>query len=207
MPRPRGHGPGFEARRQQIIDSAAQLFAQAGYNATSLDDICEAVSLGRGALYRYIGSKGNLLFEVQNRVLEPLLARANEIRATDLDAVSRLRLISRVLLSIMTEMLDHVWVYQHDYRSLTGAARTRMVSQRHEFENIVQDLAKAAIDAGQFRQQDARLVMLQFLNMHNYTYQWWRPSLGLCADELSDLYCRTLFEGFAPRDRPAPAEV
>lgn len=199
MPRPRGHGPGFEARRQQIIDSAAQLFAQAGYNATSLDDICAAVSLGRGALYRYIGSKGNLLFEVQNRVLEPLLARASEIRDSDLDPVTRLRLISGVLLSIMTEMLDHVWVYQHDYRSLTGAARARMVRQRHEFELIVQDLAQAAIDTGQFRKQDARLVMLQFLNMHNYTYQWWRPSLGLSAENLSELYCRTLFEGFAAR--------
>jgi AcrR family transcriptional regulator len=178
------------------------LFAKFGYNATSLDDICSAVSLGRGALYRYIGSKGDLLVEIQNHVLEPLLTKARDIRESDLDPVYKLRLISRVLLSVMTEMIDYVWVYQHDYRALEGAARTRMVSQRHEFEQLVQDIAQAAIDAGQFRQQDAHLVMLQFLNMHNYTYQWWRPSLGLSSDELSDLYCHTLFVGFA-----ASAEV
>ncbi|MCX5374866.1 TetR/AcrR family transcriptional regulator, partial [Streptomyces sp. NBC_00103] len=45
MPRPPGHGPGFEVRRQKIIDIAASLFAQQGYAATSINDLGRAVGL------------------------------------------------------------------------------------------------------------------------------------------------------------------
>lgn len=214
MPRPRGHGPGFEARRQKIIDDCAVLFAERGYTATSIDDICAAVGLGRGALYRYIGSKGSLLFEIQNRVLEPLLARSLEIEDVDADPATRLAAVSLTLLTNMTDRLDHVWVYEHDYRLLTGSERRRMVLQRHQFEGVVERLIARAIEVGQFRPMDPRLAMLQFLNLHNYTYQWWRPSLGLSPEALSAEYCATVFAGFAadgwswqPGDPPRSASL
>ncbi|WP_030621990.1 TetR/AcrR family transcriptional regulator, partial [Streptomyces fulvoviolaceus] len=68
MPRPPGHGPDFEVRRQKIIDTAAELFARQGYAATSVNDLGRAVGLAKGALYYYIGSKENLLIEIQSRV-------------------------------------------------------------------------------------------------------------------------------------------
>ena len=51
MPRPPGHGPGFEVRRQKIIDVAAALFARQGYAATSINELGEAVGLAKGALW------------------------------------------------------------------------------------------------------------------------------------------------------------
>lgn len=56
MARPPGHGAGYEPRREEIIDRAAVLFAEKGYAATGVNEICEAVGLGKGALYYYIGS-------------------------------------------------------------------------------------------------------------------------------------------------------
>ncbi|MGH1553825.1 helix-turn-helix domain-containing protein [Streptomyces sp. L7] len=42
-----------------------------GYAATSIGDLGRAVGLAKGALYYYIGSKENLLIEIQSRVLRP----------------------------------------------------------------------------------------------------------------------------------------
>jgi AcrR family transcriptional regulator len=203
MPRPPGHGPGYEIKRQQIIDQAADLFAKQGYAATGIAEIGKVAGLAKGALYYYIGSKENLLVEIQNRVLGPLLDAARNIAALDEDPVLRLRLLSETLLEIIFARLDHIWVYEHDYRHLTGENRSRLIAQRHEFEQIVTNLLTAAMESGAFRKMDPRLAMLQFLNMHNHTYQWVRPGGPWDAAFLSQQYCATLISGFRSPDYDA----
>ncbi|KXF49303.1 TetR family transcriptional regulator [Rhodococcus sp. SC4] len=196
MPRPQGHGPGYEIKHQEIIDKSAALFAKKGYAATGIAEIGEATGMARGALYYYIGSKENLLIEIQNRVMRPLLVSVRRIAALDVDPVLRLRMLSQTLLENIMARLDHVWVYEHDYKSLRGANLSRLLRQRREFEAIVEDLLSAAMEDGSFRLLDPRLAMLQFLNMHNHTYQWVEPGGEWDAETLSREYCATLVSGF-----------
>jgi TetR/AcrR family transcriptional regulator, cholesterol catabolism regulator len=196
MPRPPGHGQGFEVRRQEIIDRAADLFARRGYAATGIAEIATAVGLAKGALYYYIGSKEQLLLEIQSRVLRPLLTRARQIARLDADPVLRLRLLSEAMLTIVMLRLNHVWVYEHDYRHLTGTNLAVLLRQRGEFERIVANLLSEAMDEGTFREMNIRLATFQFLNMHNHTYQWVNPDGEWGAAHLSREYCATLFRGF-----------
>lgn len=207
MARPPGHGAAFEPRRREIVDRAAALFAQRGYAATSITEICEAVGLTRGALYHYIGSKEQLLVEIQAAVLVPLLDAARRIAPLDAAPTVRLRLLSEVLLDMVVSRLDHIWVYEHDYRQLSEPHRARLLGQRREFEDVVVDLLREAVAAGQFRDMDVRLAMLQYLNLHNHTYRWFRPGGHWDASLLSAEYCATLFAGFrAPGHDPTTLE-
>ena len=196
MPRPPGHGPDFEVRRQKIIDTAAELFARQGYAATSVNDLGRAVGLAKGALYYYIVSKENLLIEIQSRVMGPLLSRAQQIAGLDADPLVRLRLLSESLLTIILRRLDHIWVYEHDYRSLTGDYLQTLLGQRAEFEELVRGLLTEAVEQGSFRDVEPHLATLQFLNLHNHTYQWVKPGGRWDAPYLSREYCDTLLRGF-----------
>ncbi|MDG9724361.1 TetR/AcrR family transcriptional regulator [Streptomyces sp. DH41] len=200
MPRPPGHGPGYEVRRQKIIDVAASLFARQGYAATSINDLGRAVGLAKGALYYYIGSKENLLVEIQSRVMGPLLSRGRQIADLDADPLVRLRLLSESLLTIIFRKLDHIWVYEHDYRSLSGVELETLLGQRADFEQLISGLLTEASERGTFRSMPPRLATLQFLNMHNHTYQWVRPGGPWDAVFLSREYCATLFRGFGAPD-------
>jgi AcrR family transcriptional regulator len=200
MARPPGHGPDFEARRQSIIDQAAALFAERGYSATGIADISAVAGLGKGALYYYIGSKENLLVEIQDRVLRPLLDSGERIRALPEPPLVRLRLLSEALLDLIFRRLDHIWVYEHDYRSLTGDNRTRVVGQRDAFEVLVRSMLQEAMTAGHLRPGDAHLATLQFLNLHNHTYTWVKPDGRWAPADLSREYIRTFVVGFARHD-------
>ena len=196
MPRPPGHGPGFEVRRLSILDEAAALFAKRGYAATGVDAICRQVKLGKGALYYYIGSKEKLLVEIQNRVLAPVLAETERINTLDQTSMVRLRLLSEYLLTTIFGRLDHIWVYEHDYRQLSTVNRKRVLRQRHQFEDLVYSMLQEAINDGYLTVADSWLATLQFLNLHNYTYQWARPGLPWGPADLSTTYFRTLMLGF-----------
>ncbi|WP_427917503.1 TetR/AcrR family transcriptional regulator [Streptomyces sp. cg40] len=196
MPRSPGRGPDVETRRQEIIDKAAALFAKKGYAATGIAEVGDVAGLGRGALYCYMGSEENLLVEIQDRAMRPLLASAHRIAdLEDVDPVLRLRMLSQTLLENTLARLDHVWVYEHDFRNLRGANRARLLDQRREFEEIVQDLLVAGMDDGSFHTLDPGLVTLQFLNLHNHTYQWAKVDGAWDAQYLSRAYCTTLFRG------------
>ncbi|WP_374455996.1 TetR/AcrR family transcriptional regulator [Nocardioides sp.] len=199
MPRPPGHGPEFDSRREQIIDQAAALFATRGYAATGTADLCREVGLGKGAFYHYIDSKETLLVEIQNRVLGPLLEEAERLALLDQPALVRLRLLSQHLLDVIFSRLEHIWVYEHDYRHLSKENRQRVLEQRHQFERQVTAFLQDAITSGQIEDADARLLMLQFLNMHNHTYQWARPGSELDPDTLSATYFATLMGGFGAK--------
>ncbi|WP_460062798.1 TetR family transcriptional regulator [Streptomyces sp. YKOK-I1] len=204
MPRPPGHGPGFEIRRQKIIDVAAALFARQGYAATPINDLGRAVGLAKGALYYYIGSKENLLVEIQSRVMGPLLSRARQIADLEATPLLRLRLLSESLLTIIFRRLDHIWVYEHDYRSLGGAELKTLLEQRSDFEQLISALLAEAMEQSTFRTMEPRLGTLQFLNLHNHTYQWVNPDGQWDAAFLAREYCTTLFRGFGAPDHALP---
>jgi TetR/AcrR family transcriptional regulator, cholesterol catabolism regulator len=195
--RPQGHGPGFDARRREIVDIATALFAERGYSGTTVSDLTQATGLGKGALYHYIESKENLLVEISAMVMTPLIARTREICALPEPPLVRLRMVSEAILDGITRRPAHVWVYEHDYRYLTGGNRVRFLHQRHELENLVYALAAEAIAEGAFRDADVRLLMFQFFSLHKQTVQWFHRDGPWAPSELSREYCHTLFNGFA----------
>ncbi|MFD6162868.1 TetR/AcrR family transcriptional regulator [Nocardia sp. NPDC060256] len=52
------------ARRQQILDAAARLFAERGFARTSMNDVVREAGLSMGAVYRYFPSKAELIIAV-----------------------------------------------------------------------------------------------------------------------------------------------
>ncbi|MDI3313939.1 MAG: TetR/AcrR family transcriptional regulator [Mycobacterium sp.] len=195
MPRPRGHGRNFHKKKNEIVDLAAKLFAERGYAATNLDDLAAAARLGKGALYYYINSKEDLLVEIQSRVVLPVQLIANEINELGLDPVLRLRILSEAILTLMFQRLPHIWAREHDSRHLTGKNLEQSHRERRLFEKSVCRIMDEAISSGIFRPIEPRLAMLQFLNLHIYTYRWINPEGDWTPCYLSQEYCTTFFRG------------
>lgn len=60
--------------REALLDAAADLFAERGYQAASLDDIAEAAGFTRGAIYSNFDGKEDLFLSVMARRNDELLA-------------------------------------------------------------------------------------------------------------------------------------
>jgi AcrR family transcriptional regulator len=71
---------GPEARREQILLTARDLFEQKGYEAVSMSDVAAAAKVTRGLVHHYFGSKRELYLEVVRSVLAeaPTLVAAGE---------------------------------------------------------------------------------------------------------------------------------
>jgi AcrR family transcriptional regulator len=191
--------------REKVVDVAAELFAKNGYASTGVQEIGDAAGLARGALYYYMGSKEDLLAEIHDRVMDPLLTEASVIVGLDLGFAVRLRLLSESLLWQVINRHDHVWVFLHEYRQLQGEFRDQFRDKRRRFEDYIRSVLADGQRQGIVRVKDLNLTTLAFLNLHNYTYQWIAGHEGLGVSELSRFYCEIFLNGIVaePVDQAA----
>src|SRR5579885_3581827 len=94
---PRGRAAGYETQRERIIERAAELFAERGYSATSMNEVARACGVSKAALYHYVEDKYRLLVEIAEGHVERLRALAREAAAVE-DPQARLHaLIERFM--------------------------------------------------------------------------------------------------------------
>ena len=60
----------YDVRLNEILDAAEVLFAQAGYEKTTVNNVLEKVGIGKGTFYHYFQSKEELADEVITRAVE-----------------------------------------------------------------------------------------------------------------------------------------
>jgi AcrR family transcriptional regulator len=174
----------YDRRRDDVLRTAARLFAERGYHATSVDDLCAATGLAAGGLYHYIGSKERLLFAILAQLMDPLLEQAREVEASPAPPSERLRELLRIWLAHIAEHHDHMLVFTQERRVLERDERWKQVREsRQAFEDVLGRLVAAAIPHG-----DTRLRVLALLGMVNHTAQWFRSDGRLSTDEIADGY-------------------
>src|SRR3982750_3651528 len=79
-------------RREQILQAAAQLFAERGSRAVGVDDVGAAVGVTGPAIYRHFASKDAMLAEMLLRISERLLEGGTaRVAAAGDDAMAQLR--------------------------------------------------------------------------------------------------------------------
>lgn len=195
----------FVRRRDEIIREATRLFAQRGYHATSIADICDAANIGRGVLYHYIPSKEDLLVAIHERFIEPLLERAWQIASAGEPPDVTLRNLSRELMRTIAEYLDEVTVFLHEWKALieSGPRWEEVRRKRREFERIIQETIENGQLHGVFKDTDPRLTSLAFLGAHNYAYQWLNPRGRLSPDQIADLFSGIFLSGLWRPGRPS----
>jgi AcrR family transcriptional regulator len=189
--------PKWQARRDEIVDTSASVFARRGYHATGLTELCVANGLGKGALYHYIGSKEELLAAIHDRVMDEVMQGADRVAAADGSASEQLAMLGDELLDVIHRYPDHVWVFLHEFPALTGERAEQFRVRRREYERRVHAVLQAGIDAGEFRPVDARLTAMAWLGMHNYTYLWLKADGRLSARDMAKPFADIFICGIA----------
>ena len=83
-----------EDKKKKILEKAIELFGEAGYLKTTVEEITNSLSISKGSFYTYFDSKESLLLGIRNYLFEQhciILDKTAE-ETKDLDAESTLRL-------------------------------------------------------------------------------------------------------------------
>src|SRR6478609_6404721 len=189
--------PNWAARREAIIDTSATVFAQRGYHATGINELCIANDLGKGALYHYIGSKEALLASIHDRVMDDVMVGADRVADADGTPSQQLAMLGEELLDVIHRHPDHVWVFLHEFPALTGERAEQFRKRRRTYERRVEAVLQAGGSSGEFRDLQPKLTARAWLGMHNYTYLWLKTGGQLTARDVAKPFADIFMRGIA----------
>jgi AcrR family transcriptional regulator len=97
-----------EARQEEILDAAVQLFAEHGYSDTDTQQLVEKLQVGKGTLYRYFPSKRELFLAAADRVVRRLICRIDAACEGVADPLDRLAVAIGAYLAFFAEHPEFV---------------------------------------------------------------------------------------------------
>lgn len=94
-----------DATRQRLLDAAAEVFAEVGLDAASVEAVCERAGFTRGAFYSNFESKDELFLELARRVAQERVDQVQE-RVSQLEREGSFDLSADNALGIVQRVLD-----------------------------------------------------------------------------------------------------
>jgi AcrR family transcriptional regulator len=187
-----------------LTDVAFRLFAERGFDATSMDEIAKAAGITKASIYHHVASKEALLRHGLDRALAALFAVLDEPDACDGAPHDRLGAIVSRVAHVTLRMLPEVSVL---FRVRGNSVTEReAMDRRRSFDRIVTTLVRAAQAEGTIRADvDAALLTRLIFGMSNSVVEWYRPSGRIAADEIARAIERLVFEGVTVDDGPRRA--
>jgi len=182
-------------RRDELLLAAERLFSERGYEATSVRDIADALSIKAGSLYSHIATKEDLLWEVLGRAADRYFEAVQPIVESDLVTVEKLRRLIAAHVRVITQSASAAAVYTTEWRHLTEPRRKQFAARRDAYERIVRGLVHDAIREGSFGDVDEKFATLLILSSINWVYQWYRPDGPMTPEEIARRITDLLFNG------------
>ena len=126
-------------RRDEILATAAELFASRGFHGVSVSDIGAACGVSGPALYKHFASKDAVLAEMLVSISERLLEVGRERSDAAPDAVSALRALVDWHVDFALRDRPLIVVQDRDWESLPDDARELVRKLQREYVDLWAD--------------------------------------------------------------------
>jgi AcrR family transcriptional regulator len=177
------------ARKDQILEIAAELFSQRGYHATTMRELGEKTGLLAGSLYAHFSSKEEILYQIVIDAARQFLGGMEALRAVSASPEERFRRAMRAHIDVVAHDLEGARVFLHEWRALRGSRRTEIRQLRRRYEELWDEIIRDVAPA------DRKLARLLALSAANWTYVWYDPKGPLGPGEIADRFSDLLVEG------------
>jgi AcrR family transcriptional regulator len=181
-------------RRERILASAAELFAQRGVAATTVRQIADEVGILSGSLYHHFESKEAIVDEILSSYLEDLRVRYRQAGAGDGEPRARLRHLVLTSLQVAEAHPFATEIYQNDANYLGQSERFGYLKNAaREVQNVWVDAINAGIEQGVFRSDlDPKMLYRLIRDALWLSVRWFKPSRDYPFARLAD-DCSSIF--------------
>jgi TetR/AcrR family transcriptional regulator, cholesterol catabolism regulator len=180
--------------KERILAAGTELFLRNGYHGTGVQELSDAVGMGRGALYYHIGNKEQLLFEISMLLLQQATDAAAPAATSTESPDVKLGELARALLVHQSTYGEAWTVVLSEARFLSDEHRLEVIAARDSYEAIWMQVLKDGAAAGLWREVDG-VDIRGILGMLNWSNRWMQPGGALTPEEIADRYVDLIVHG------------
>jgi AcrR family transcriptional regulator len=183
--------------RERVLDAAVELFAQQGYDGTSVSQVITRAGVAKGGFYHHFASKEALLYEVYGDLIGRQLDGMDEILRRGLPPADTLRALIHDLVNTTAASARPALVFWREMNRLGDERTADYRRARRRYHDTVRRLVRDAQASGEFAAvASADIVTFTIFGFVNELPLWYKPTgrqrPAQLADELADLVLAAL---------------
>jgi TetR/AcrR family transcriptional regulator, cholesterol catabolism regulator len=182
----------------RLLDTAAELFWEKGFAATTTREIAAALRIQQASLYYHMASKEDLLYQIFGSSLHQFLvdvpAAVHQVR----DPRERIRVLIRVHLVTLLKYQKRNMTMLTELRALSPRHRAEVIELRERYSDFTRSSLRDAQAADAIRSDiPTAYLSLALLNMLNWTARWFRENLDPPPDQVAEVFFKLYLQGAA----------
>ncbi len=182
-------------RLAEVYRTAAQIILRKGYDATSINDIANALGMTKAGLYHYINGKKELLFDIMNFGLDELDEEVVTPASSIADPSARLRFIIASHAQLVTRGQGAITILVDEITALTPAQNRMITRRKREYFNRLRDLLNQLKSEGKLHDVDITAATFSLLGMISWLSRWFRQDGALTEEQVAEQIVKIALNG------------
>jgi AcrR family transcriptional regulator len=183
-----------EAKRLEILRSAASAFRRYGYHGTNMNQIAASVNMTKGNLYNYFTTKEEILFFCHDYGMKRLLKLLKGIEHSPYPADVRLRRLILGFVHMMVDELDGE-ILALEVKEISGRRLQQILAKRDQVDRGMRRIVQDGVKANIFRPIDVKLSTFMIWGSMNWIPRWFNPKGSADSIAIGEVLVDCFFNG------------
>lgn len=193
----------YMARREEIMQAAAHVFRERGFEAATLRDVAAALNTDRASLYYYVGSKEELLQEIVRQALRRDIEIAEAVKRSRASSPEKITALIEAMVDSYDKNYPHMMVYIEDLGRIArqdSEWSIDVIEQTRAYESLVHSILRKGQRDGTLRTDlPVELCALALFGMINWMHRWYRPNIKWKVEDVAATFTAIFLDGYAKR--------
>ncbi|MBE1457623.1 AcrR family transcriptional regulator [Nocardiopsis terrae] len=184
---------------ERLLGAATRLFAEKGFESTSVQEVVAAAGVTKGAMYHYFGSKDDLLHEIYARVLRMQTDHLVEISSREEPVAERVHAAAADVIVTSIANLDDTKIFFRSMHQLAPEKQRSVRAERRKYHELFRAMIGQGQSEGVFRDDvPAELVVDYFFGSVHHLGTWYRSQGALSGTDVGRHFADLLLAGLRP---------
>nr|WP_316640465.1 TetR/AcrR family transcriptional regulator [uncultured Roseateles sp.] len=190
-------------KRDAVLRTAAKLFNEKGFHATSLDEVAERLHVTKPTLYYYAKNKDEILFGCVHAGLDLVRAGIAEAASSGGTALDKLRACMRAYADVVTQDFG-MCVIRVGEDPLPEEGRRELRQLKAQIDLEFRRLIELGIAEGSLAPCNAKLAAFTLAGAISWIGRWYQPEGELTPQDIAEQCIAVLLNGIVRRAEPEP---
>lgn len=184
------------SRKEQVIRSAAKLFKEKGYAASSMRDLAQKLGIEAASLYSHIKSKEEILQTLCFDMAAEFRESLEKVEKQHVSASEKLSLGIIGHVNVMARDLTASAVFMNEHRHLSNPYLRDFLLLRINYINRFKAIIEEGVAKGEFKKNiDTKLAVMTLFSSLNWMPMWYSPEGSIEPKEIGQQLANMLVNG------------
>ena len=186
-------------RAQEIYLTAAQIFFTKGYNASSLNDIADALNITKAGLYYYVESKQDLLYRIINLGLDNVKDRGFRSGARNRRCRRTIEIYNFQSRATFGRRQSRGDYYFARSRVINFGGRKEIMQRRRDYFEFIRETFVRIEEQGKVTKIDLTTATFTLFGMIMWLARWFSPNGKMSVENVCEDICEMALRGFCKK--------